>query len=709
MNIALVRDRRLLWVLAFAGIILGIIWLNWTAFFLVPPVAEGASAYAPEQFTTVITIDSSEDLTNSLTHTCTYTQGAFFFPATDGKCTLRRAILEASARPQSDRPILIQFNIPSDDPNADLEEVGTFTLIVKDALPPLKTDTILDRTGQVTIDGATQPNLRSDKIGPGIIIDMGENSLEIESTDNLITNISFKNGGAIFIKNNADNNTIENIWMGLTDDGLGIAFREPGNERRMAHGGIRISSNSNKISGSTISGSFAAAINIDGGDENVISNNNIGTLAGGDVPIISEITKCLSSFAYDPSNHYGGWGISLSGSENVISQNRIAGLHILKSEFDTSPPAIEIFGADHFIDGNIIGIRADGETVGVCGHGIKLSGSGHRIQSNTIAESRVSFEDSDETAILAADTSPLFGQNTVVGNEIIDGPGSIYEFAAGISDDLRFFDPARITLIEGASLTGTSGFGSPCPNCLIDIYADDLDEIQEATYVGQTTADASGNFTYTLPGPLPENFGLRTASTLQSFGVINGFGDGTTTVFSKLYKPLDNVIVTGPELRKVDEMGSYRFEADPLGATVPITFEIKIDGLPDPVVEVVDSEVITLTVGWLTAGQKSISVTASNELGVVESSLSVVVEAIPGETPTSTPTSVPGETGTPAPTSTPGSSTPEPTSTPSGPSPTGTPSGPSPTNTPAAPSPTGTPDPGTSGSDFFIFLPFIQD
>ena len=71
---------------------------------------------------TVITVTTTEDLATSSNfskHTCNFTSGAFFFPATDGKCTLRRAIVEAGARPDVDRPISIEFNIPIADSNYD--------------------------------------------------------------------------------------------------------------------------------------------------------------------------------------------------------------------------------------------------------------------------------------------------------------------------------------------------------------------------------------------------------------------------------------------------------------------------------------------------------------------------------------------------------------------------------------------------------------
>ncbi|MEM8861123.1 MAG: hypothetical protein AAGD96_22595, partial [Chloroflexota bacterium] len=154
-------------------------------------------------FATTITVNSTEDVTaedaaenNANKHTCTYTSGAFFFPANGssaGQCTLRRAILEASARPQSDRPILIEFDLKSNDPNADQEVTGTWTIELDEALPEWKTDTIINLNGQVTLDGDTQTGGRND--GPKIIIDTGDTSLIMSSTDNIIRNISWKGGG----------------------------------------------------------------------------------------------------------------------------------------------------------------------------------------------------------------------------------------------------------------------------------------------------------------------------------------------------------------------------------------------------------------------------------------------------------------------------------------------------------------------------------
>ncbi|MFZ4663269.1 MAG: hypothetical protein ACOYNY_40055, partial [Caldilineaceae bacterium] len=244
---------------------------------------------------TVITVNTSTDLdSGSVTKTCTYTAGTYV-AAGDG-CTLRRAILEAAARPQSDRPITVQFNLTANDPNKDKEVVGTWTLPIAATLPALKTDTIINKNGQVTIDGDTQPGGRT--TGPKIIIATNDNSLQVESTNNVIRNLAFKGGGVIFLKE--DGNTVERIWMGLSDDGQSIIFRTPANPLRMAGGGIHISSNNNTVQNNVIAGAFARAIDIDGGDNNLITRNLIGTRADGTVPTVAASAQCLRSLSLDP-------------------------------------------------------------------------------------------------------------------------------------------------------------------------------------------------------------------------------------------------------------------------------------------------------------------------------------------------------------------------------------------------------------------------
>lgn len=575
---------------------------------------------------TVITVETSADLdSGSITKTCTYTAG-IYVAAVDG-CTLRRALLEAAARPQADRPIAIEFNLAADDPNANQAVSGTWTLPVSAALPPLRTDTILNRNGQVTIDGATQPGGRSD--APKIIISTNDHSLEVESENNVIRNLAFKGGGVIFLKQ--DGNTVENIWMGLSDDGAAVVFRTPGQPQRMAGGGVNIASDNNIVRNSVISGAFARAVNIDNGDNNLIENNLIGTRADGSVPAVPEPAQCLRSLSLDPQNWYGGWGIALSGSNNRIIGNRIAGLHIIQTQNSTPPIAIEIFGSNHEIRENIIGVDSDGSQVGVCGQGIKVSGSGTQIMDNLIVRSRTGFEEGEPTAILASDSSPQFGQITVRGNLVEAGPGKIYQFGAGIPTLLRTFAPAQITGIDGLQVTGANGEGSACPGCLIDLYLDNDDAIDEAlVHLGSAVAGGDGNFALVLSQPLAPGEGIRTSSTTQSAGVIGGYLGGTTTRTSRLYLPMQSVLIDGPITGTVGSTYAYTVTVGPATATSPFEYTIEATDAPTQTQsDMAYTQVVSYT--WVSAGVKTINATVENGLSTVTATKQVtIVDGGPG-------------------------------------------------------------------------------
>jgi len=594
---------------------------------------------------TTIVVDTSADLNpGSNTQTCTYSSGALFVPAPDG-CTLRRALREAAGRPQSDRPIRIEFNLAPGDPNANLEVAGTWTLPINgaNALPPLKTDTIININGQVTIDGSTQPGGRA--LGPKIIIDTGDRSLEVESTNNVIRHLSFKGGGVIFLKE--DNNLVEYVWMGLSDDGQSIAFRTPGQPVRMAGGGIHISSNGNTVRNVTISGAYAKAIDIDGGSNNLIEDNLIGTRSDGTVPTIPVSIQCQRSLSIDPANWYGGWGIALSGSNNQIVNNRIAGLHILQSANDTPPIAIEALGNTHEISGNIIGVDKANKEVGVCGQGIKVAGNGTQILDNQIVRSRAGFEDDEESAILSSDSSPTFGSVTVRGNIVKDGPGKVYAFGPGIPEVLRVFKPAKVTSINGVTVQGGSGDASPCPNCIIDFYLDDGDTVAEAlSHLGSVVANGSGNFTFTLPQTLAAGQGIRTMSTSQQSGVIAGKGAGTTTQTSILYTPvvpIASVTIGGPTTGMTNTSYEFTIAVGPANVTLPLNYLISATGYQPQ--SIANSTALALEgpYSWSTPGVKTIEVRVENAGGVMTRSHQITISAPTGGTPTPVPPSSSGK------------------------------------------------------------------
>jgi hypothetical protein len=563
-----------------------------------------------------LTINTSEDVNNSLSTTCS--------SASDGKCTLRRAIIEASKLAPDVRPVTISFNLPTSDPNYQREAPGTWTIVVdKGALPPLKTQSITNKLGQVTIDGASQPGGRTS--GPKIFWDLGDTSFEVESTENVIRNLGFINIGSMALKE--DGNLVEDNWMGLTGDGMSIYFRTPGDEKRLAlTEGVRISSDGNTVRRNTIVGAFTKAINIDGGDNNIITQNSIGTRADGTVPTVAAQSECVASFNYNPQNWYGGWGIGLSGTNNTVTDNRLAGMQNMRATNDTAPMALEIFGRDHTIQNNIIGIDTDDPTnsyTGVCGQGIKVSGQGSNILENVIARSRTGFESNQgdllDGAILYSDNRFSPGGVTVRGNLVFQGPGDIYVFGPEVVQDLRLFRPARITGIAGTTVTGGNGIDpngneSECPNCLIDFYLDGRDDNGDAlAYAGSTVADADGNFTFTLANPLPDTAGIRTSSTTQSADIIGTLAISTTTKFSGLYTKIASLEIQGPITGTVDTNIPFTFRITPLSLAGPVTYTIDITNFAQSV-QTVDLTAPTLNIRWTSDGLKTIAVTTDNGL-----------------------------------------------------------------------------------------------
>jgi hypothetical protein len=610
-----------------------------------------AAPRAITSYNTVITVTTTSDTSGDSQTTTCYYDGSIYFSASP--CSFRRALIEAMARPALDRPILIAFDIPTADPNYSLEVSGTWTIMIDAALPALTTEYLVGRdNGLTTIDGNTQPGGRTD--GPKIIFldsddsDVTNYSLEVESGHNTIRNISWRGGGAIFLKevsNRGGYNTVENVWIGLSDDGQEIAFRDPSDPKRLATGGgVKATSDGNVIQHNFIAGAYALAIDIDGGDENVVQGNFIGTRADGTVPPVSEGIKCLRSLTFISTNWYGGWGIALSGSQNQIISNTIAGLHQMQTENETPPIALDIYGSDHLIQYNIIGRDSAGSDVGVCGQGIKVAGDSTKVLDNVIVESRPGFTDASNNnptkgAIFVNDSSPTFDQITIRRNVVITSPEAVIEFGPAIPSALRLFEPAQITLINGTAVEGTNGADSPCPGCLIDLYLDDRDDNQEALeWLTSATADANGDFVATLPRALNGSEGLRTSSTSQDYFVIGDYGIGTTTDLSELYVPADSsgapssLEITGPAVGQIGVSQAFTITVYPISVTLPITYSLDTDGGTPPEIPPtsVHSRIVSPSGGvtWNSVGTKTLWVTATNESGTVTGTHTIVISDV---------------------------------------------------------------------------------
>ena len=525
---------------------------------------------------TTIVVNTTEDLaTSSNFHreTCGYASGAIFTIPADGKCTLRRAILEAGVRPDADRPITIEFNIPTTDSNYDAALKIWEVQIDESYIWEIDRRFVTEDGGQVTIDGDTQPGGRT--TGPKIMINTNRDnlptfgrSLEVRTANNTIRNLGFHGGGQIILY--ADNNLVEHVWMGLTNDGTALKLASTATsqaQRSMARGGIIMpneASDDNIIRHNRIIGAFERAIRVtSGGDNNVIEDNFIGMNASGIVDISTDTVDCTRGVSYDSSLWYGGRGIQILGTNNTIHRNRIAGLNSTQSTNDTPPIAMEIYGIENDIRNNIVGIDGTGSKVGSCGQGLLFGGSDSVVTENTFQFVRNGFEPTDvgsefDAAILTQSFSTQGSAKPwlKVWNNIIDGGDNdestyyTYRFASpGVPDALRMFSPAKVTSINGTTISGTQGDDSPmghssaCANCTIYLYADDTDDRVEAfELLGTATANASGNWTTTISRPLADGEGLRTQSMSNAANVIHIYGANTTSELS------DDLYVIVPEI-----------------------------------------------------------------------------------------------------------------------------------------------------------------
>ncbi len=494
-----------------------------------------APASAAYTYTTVITVNSTVD-----------TPGDGNYVTCDGwsPCNLRRALVDARSRSAGERPILIRFDLPLTDTNYQRGGVtGTWTIVMEaDYTYGLDTSSILEHESRIIIDGDTQPGGRSD--GPKIIIN-SEYSLEALKEDNIIRNLAFNGGGGVYLNESSNvggGNLVENVWIGLHGNGQEIV---PGDnpDVTLAGTGFIIASDNNVISGCLVTGPHIA-VSLQG-DSNTIQYSYFGVRSDKTVP--TDTFSCLASSVYNPARWYGGGSIKfLSGSNNQVISNTIAATHLPHSDTETYPPAIETGGADNLFAYNTIGIDGDGNEVGVCGQGFHVTGQNIHVLSNTIANSRYSYTDAStgdptEGAIYVNDSSPLARQFTIRNNIVRDSTSLVIEYGSSIPEALRLFDPPRIVSISGTLVVGETEPGSDCPNCLVELYLDDLDDGQDALELLKIgvidNVTGTARFTVTLDSPLPADHGLRVLATTQDDYVISDYLSGTTVKMSPAYAP----------------------------------------------------------------------------------------------------------------------------------------------------------------------------
>jgi len=482
---------------------------------------------------TFITVTSGTDPDDNKSKTC-YTGSSATAP-----CTLRRAIVEARNVPESEKPVLIKFDIPEESAEGYVSSLGIWKI---NLYPTTDTTVFRELNGQIIIDGSTQSGGRSD--GPKIIIfgpgTGNKDGLRLGSFSgqdaNEIIGLGFQNLRThMFI--NSNNNLVKDNWFGLTDNGQEAYLTEFMENEHSGGTAIAVSANmaDNIIENNVFLGLYETAATIRGGT-NTFRMNFLGTTADGTVPGKQTDPDLVCTKV----DWLGGGGITLEGENHVVENNIIAGLRLEISKYSTQPTAIYVGGDGHLIRDNLIGVDSANEEVGVCGRGIYI-GNGpqnNSISGNTIVNpgfSGISLNDA------------LYDANTLESNVIkrssqwpqLEGfpaAENAIQMGKSLSGEFQAFKPAKVTDIDGTTIKGESGTSSLCPNCVIELFLDDTDLITETLKsLVIVTANPDGNWTATIPSILNANQGIRTTSTTAKFNTIPDMDAGTTTGLSILY------------------------------------------------------------------------------------------------------------------------------------------------------------------------------
>jgi parallel beta-helix repeat protein len=488
---------------------------------------------------TTITVTSGTDPDDSSSKTC-YTDPPGPAGPAASPCTLRRAIVEANALAAAARPILINFNIPTDPAHGYVAALGIWKIQVYNTTKTVVLGRLAD--GKIIIDGTTQPGGRTTGpkifiLGPGTGQKDGLVVGDVAGDDyNELRGLAFQNFKS-HVLINTNYNVIESNWFGLNDDGTAPHLRGNNPQDGSGNTGVVVSAGANH---NTIR--VNAFLGLDGvaavlrDSANTFANNRIGLAADGR----AVGKQSDSSLVCTPVDWLGGGGIRVEGQNQIIENNVIAALRQEISGTSMQPEAITASGVGHIIRNNRIGLDATGATVGICGRGIYLISAPKdmRVSNNTVVEPRLA-------AISLNDA--LYNGNTLRGNIVtkispwpqvsgVARPEDAIQLMPSLPDPLENFKPATVTAIHGTVVSGVAGESSPCPDCVIELFLDDRDSIKEALQsLAVVTANASGNWTATLPAALGPGQGVRTTSTTAQYNTIPGMNAGTTTGLSELY------------------------------------------------------------------------------------------------------------------------------------------------------------------------------
>jgi len=453
----------------------------------------------------------------------------------DGQCTrlhcsLREAILAANQRSNEGEPDRIHFYI---------EGEGEHVIRPRSPLPVI--------TDPLIIDGSTQP------LGQ-IVLDgslAGDaNGLSITAGNSVVRGLviqKFARSGVWLAKQGG--NRVEGNFIGVTADGL-LA-------RPNATGVTIFQSADNVIGGEAlgasnlISGNNGPGVLIEGAGAR--GNRVIGNFIGVDLSGVAALGNEVGVEIRDaPENQVGA---ANSGSRNLISGNRGAGVRVIGAEAVGNRIASNFIGVDasivqplgnggagveiaelaretavggadpaqanliaasgragvwirdafaNVVQGNYIGVNVYGLALGQAQDGVLIEGSAaDNIIGGLDAGSgnHIAHNGRDGVRVARAET------NLIAGNEIYANAGRAIALLDGGNREIA------PPLLAGASGREVSGKG--LPGATILLYGDDGD--QARFYLGSTTVSAEGHFVFEGP-QLGRNV---TASTLDAAGNVS--------------------------------------------------------------------------------------------------------------------------------------------------------------------------------------------
>jgi hypothetical protein len=483
-----------------------------------------------------VTVDSTTDVSDGDTSSIT---NLIANPGPDGVISLREAIAAANNTSGDDT---IAFNIPAATDSGCNAGTGVCTIQPTSVLPALS-------GGGTTIDGYTQLGAlqATDTTSATLKIEFdgtnagaGVDGFNLNSSNNLIRGLAINRFSAYGVRiygSFTTGNTVSGNYIGTDANGT----TDLGN----AYDGVRIggSAQNNTIGGdvagerNVISGNDWSGVYISGSDTtgNTVSGNYIGTDASGTTDLGNAYdgvrirdgaqNNTIGGDAAGERNVISGndeQGVYISGSgtmSNTVSGNYIgtdasgtldrgntwSGVYIdsgaqnntiggdtadernVISGNDTS--GVYIYSSDttgNIVSGNYIGTDASGTaSLGNNVYGVRIRGG---AQNNTVGPGNViAHNGSDGVEVNESNTTG----NTITRN-------SIFSNTMGIDLTNNANGNIAAPVIVTTTVGSVNVVGTACASCTVEVFENSDTDGEGETYVGDTTATASGAFTVTV-------------------------------------------------------------------------------------------------------------------------------------------------------------------------------------------------------------------